>query len=357
MSSRFDSASQKTVEMRLHVLENSMDGDGAESQIAEPIFETTITHETLWKTLLVLRQHLGNADLNRFRVSLALAGSRDNQCIPLVDFWSRHFLKGLGLELTTGCLANRFQPIVSRSTMKIYGHELLVHYADQETQFNAGDLLRHAGNDAERLAIERLCWMACIRGLKNLPTGMLGFVNVNPQLFFNGLTNWTIVEHALQESSVSKARVVTEILESATPYDPSSLREFVADCRRQGFSIALDDWGRQSHSLAMLDLVRPDFLKLEMETVRGCHEDHYRRTMVNGIIELCRKLKTRIILEGIESRQDWDWAKNTGADLVQGYFLGRPVTQPIESLAIPATIVLGPHFQSRNVVEHAATAE
>jgi EAL domain-containing protein (putative c-di-GMP-specific phosphodiesterase class I) len=357
MSSRFDSASQKSVEMRLLVLENSVDGDGPESLNAEPVFENTTTPEKLWKTLLILRQHLGNTDLNRFQVTLTLPSARDNQWIPLNDFWSRHFLKGLGLELATGRLANRFQPIVSRSTVKIFGHELLVHYADQETQFNAGDLLQHAGNEAERLAIERLCWMACIRGLKNLPLTTLGFVNINPQLFFYGLTNWTIVEQAIQESSVSKSRVVTEILESATPYDPSSLREFVADCRRQGFSIALDDWGRQSHSLAMLDLVRPDFLKLEMETVRGCHEDHYRRTMVNGVIELCRKLKTRIILEGIESRQDWDWAKNTGADLVQGYFLGRPVTQPIESLAIPATIVLGPHFQSRSVVENEATTE
>jgi EAL domain-containing protein (putative c-di-GMP-specific phosphodiesterase class I) len=148
-----------------------------------------------------------------------------------------------------------------------------------------------------------------------------------------------------------------EILESATPYDPSSLREFVVDCRRQGFSIALDDWGRQSRSLAMLELVRPDFLKLEMETVRGCHEDYYRRTIVNGVIELCRKLKTRIILEGIESQQDWDWAKNTGADLVQGYFLGKPTKQPIESLVIPATIMVGPHFQSRGVVENATALE
>ncbi len=357
MLSRFDPDTQKTAQLRLLVLENPLEINGAESPNEEPIFETTTTYEKLWKTLLILRQHLGNADLNRFRVNLAVPKTPNKHWIPFTDFWSKHFLKGLGLELANGRLANRFQPIVSRNTVKIFGHELLVHYSDQESQFDAGNLLRHSGNEAERIAIERLCWMACLNGLRKLPQGTLGFVNLNPQLFFCGLTNWTMVERELHQISVSKPQVVLEILESATPYDPSCLREFVVDCRRQGFSIALDDWGRQSHSLAMLELVRPDFLKLEMETVRGCHEDHFRRTMVNGVIDLCRKLKTRIILEGIESCQDWDWAKNTGADLVQGYFLGRPATQPIESLAIPATINLGPHFQSRSAEKIAAVLD
>lgn len=48
-------------------------------------------------------------------------------------------------------------------------------------------------------------------------------------------------------------------------------------------------------------------------------------TIVLATIELGHKLGLRVVAEGIEDQETYDWLKDIGCDIGQGYHIGRPV--------------------------------
>ncbi len=307
-------------------------------QISETaILRTTVPSPQLWQVLLEWRDHLGNEDLSQFRIRYKTTDQAFTRSIPFLDFWRHHFVSGLRDELTRGKLGCKFQSIWTRENREVFGYELLINFKDHDLDLSGGDLFQRVLDEQERLTLEGVSWIACLHALSSLPDGALGFVNLNPEIFFRGITDWRRTMAYLGQE-VCRSRIVLELLETSGSYCERSLREFARDCRRRGFLLAIDDWGQHQGNLAILETVRPDFVKLEVEMVRGAHAHRFRRSLVEGVIELCRSLNIKIVLEGIETESDWRWAKASQADFLQGYFLGRPLRLPIECRLPIATI-------------------
>ena len=66
-----------------------------------------------------------------------------------------------------------------------------------------------------------------------------------------------------------RLRVVVEVTERAVAGDPARLLATVAQARRAGWGVALDDVGAAPASLAVLPFVRPDLIKLDMRLLQG----------------------------------------------------------------------------------------
>lgn len=306
------------------------------------IVHAVVPQSRLWQTLMTWREHLAGVDVAdlfvRVKYSTKFPMKHQTREIPFAAFWRLHFLQGLTDELKRGTLQCKFQPIVSRVHRSIFGYELLANFRDEKFDLGAVEILRQARGEQERLALEGLFWTTSLKQLRHLPGNALGFVNLNPEIFFQGITDWRRTDRELVASSVPPSRVVVELLETETPYEECQLKSFVAECRRRGFAIAIDDWGQHLGNLKILESTRPDFIKLEVQMVKGAYNDPYRRRMIESVIELCRSLDTRVVLEGIETVEDWEWAKDSLADFLQGYHLGRPQRSPVDCPLPTATI-------------------
>jgi EAL domain-containing protein (putative c-di-GMP-specific phosphodiesterase class I) len=302
------------------------------------IVHSVVPQNRLWQTLMAWREHLVGVDIGDLLVRVKYSAKHPTREIPFADFWRLHFLQGLTDELKRGTLRCKFQPIVSRVHQSIFGYELLANFHDEKLDLGAYDLFRQVHDARERLALEGLLWTSALKQLRHLPNNKLGFVNLNPEIFFQGITDWRRTDRELAKASIAPSRMVVEILESETPYDFGELKNFVSECRRRSFTIAVDDWGQHSGNLTVLEAVRPDFVKLDVQTVRGASTDPYRRTLVEGVIDFCRSLDTKVVLEGIETADDWEWAKDSRAEFLQGYHFGRPNRSPVDCWLPTATI-------------------
>jgi EAL domain-containing protein (putative c-di-GMP-specific phosphodiesterase class I) len=129
-------------------------------------------------------------------------------------------------------------------------------------------------------------------------------------------------------SGIEPGRFVFEVVESDQILDLGKLLMILDWFRDAGCRVALDDVGAGYNSLNLLTLVKPDFVKLDMELVRGVHRDPYKSCVARKLLELARELGVLTVAEGVETHEEWQWTRDHGADLAQGYLFAKPAPSP-----------------------------
>ena len=115
-----------------------------------------------------------------------------------------------------------------------------------------------------------------------------------------------------------------EITESALADNHTELLEAIQLMHQLGFAVALDDFGVGYSSLTALKHSQFDILKLdksfldELRTVKG-------DKIVLCIIELAKSLGMKIVAEGVETKEQYEFLKKHHCDILQGFYLGKPM--------------------------------
>ncbi|MCU0933086.1 MAG: EAL domain-containing protein, partial [Thiobacillaceae bacterium] len=78
-------------------------------------------------------------------------------------------------------------------------------------------------------------------------------------------------------------------------------------------------------SLAYLKRFPLDQLKIDQSFVRDLTHDTGDRELVSTIIAMARKLRLKVLAEGVETREQFDYLVEQGCDAYQGYLYSRPV--------------------------------
>ena len=98
-----------------------------------------------------------------------------------------------------------------------------------------------------------------------------------------------------------RLRVVVEVTERAVAGDPARLLATVAQARKAGWGVALDDVGAAPASLAVLPFVRPDLIKLDMRLLQG-RTTAEAAHIVNTVRAQAERTDAVVIAEGIETK-------------------------------------------------------
>lgn len=173
-----------------------------------------------------------------------------------------------------------------------------------------------AGATAE---LDQLCLTTAIESASGrLPTWCPLFVNVEPVTLSSEL-----VRRTAPIAVAGDRPLVLEVTERAITTSPAMLLAGVQAAREHGWSIALDDVGVEPGSLALLPIIRPDVVKLDMGLVRERPDRELGRTMA-AVMAYAERSGATILAEGIETEAHLERAVSLGATLGQGYLFGRP---------------------------------
>ncbi|MGE5147448.1 MAG: EAL domain-containing protein [Candidatus Eiseniibacteriota bacterium] len=126
-------------------------------------------------------------------------------------------------------------------------------------------------------------------------------------------------------AGIEPARVVLEVTESRIANDPTALLDITARLRLKGFGLSIDDFGTGFSSMAQLRRLPFTELKIDRQFVGGALTSDASRSILESSVDLARKLKLTVAVEGVETRAEWDLVAALGCDLAQGYFIGRPM--------------------------------
>ncbi len=225
---------------------------------------------------------------------------------------------------------SHFQPIVhAAEPTRVFAHEALLRGLDPVGELIPPGRLFDAARDAGFLfQLDLLARRTAIYdAARNDLTGCL-FINFNPTAIYDPTFCLRTTVAAIDATGFSRDQIVFEVTESDRAQDAGHLQRILTFYRSAGFQIALDDFGSGYSSLNLLHQLRPDFLKLDIELIRGVHADPYKALIARKILETARELGLQTIAEGIETPEELSWVQAHGADFVQGYLLGRPASVP-----------------------------
>lgn len=131
-----------------------------------------------------------------------------------------------------------------------------------------------------------------------------------------------------QQHEIENRNIILEVTENQLMSNLASGRESLKKLREKGFSIALDDFGTGFSSLAYLAELPIDILKTDIIFARSVPGDRRKEAMARHIVELAHSLDIKVVAEGIETLEQFDFFKKLKSDYFQGYLFARPMPLP-----------------------------
>lgn len=132
------------------------------------------------------------------------------------------------------------------------------------------------------------------------------------------------VREALQRTGVPPSHLELEITETSAMVDPDRSGRALRALATLGVRLSIDDYGTGYGSLAYLQHLPIDRLKVDRSFVKGLVGDPASRAIVQSVVELSGRLGLSVVAEGVEDDQTLLVLRDMGCDLAQGFGLARP---------------------------------
>jgi len=127
------------------------------------------------------------------------------------------------------------------------------------------------------------------------------------------------------ELGISPANLVFELTESRLVRDFRKVLDIMTRMRLKGFGLSIDDFGTGYSSMEHLQNFPFDELKIDKTFVTGASASEASRAIIESSVTLANKLDMRVVAEGVETCEDWQFVSEMGCDIIQGYMLARPM--------------------------------
>jgi EAL domain-containing protein (putative c-di-GMP-specific phosphodiesterase class I)/GGDEF domain-containing protein len=226
--------------------------------------------------------------------------------------------------LRDGLVRTLFQPIVRVPDREIIGFEALSRGPEGSYLESADNLFGFTERAGMLGEVELLCVDRALQNSKKLPRGAVLFVNLSMLGLEYIESEGLGLTVRMEQAGRSPTECVLEITERTYAESASRLRERIAELRKHGFRIAIDDMGTGYSALHVLAELQPDFIKLDKMLVRDLPEEPIKRNLVSAITGFARDSQSIVIAEGVETEDEVGTLEELGIDLQQGFFFGYP---------------------------------
>jgi len=243
----------------------------------------------------------------------------------------------------------RLQPIVELQSRKIVSFEALTRWKNSSGDYVPPDTFIEVAEDIGIITevtdwvVDKVC-QTIVEWKKALPD------NINmPNIDFNasgkefaGQSNHWIkhrmgmedsdygfsdrIQRILKRNAVEPHEVGIEITEGVFISNKDNATQTLDRLSKEGFKVKLDDFGVGYSSLSYLHELSFDYIKIDRSFVNQVGKKSKAGPLLEGIVELARKLDLKVIAEGIEGIDDYSYLRDIGVDYGQGYFFARPMT-------------------------------
>jgi len=249
---------------------------------------------------------------------------------------------GLARVLQDRQLHAVFQPIVDLRDGGVHAHEALIRGPVGTPLHSPDALLSAAAKEGLGYEFEMACIVTQLHAWGKLRQSGRLFLNISAEVMVE-LVAHRGIGHLLEQLSLSGVLpryVVLEITEHERVKDMDRLDEVVSALRETGISIALDDFGDGRSSLRLWSQLRPEIVKIDKYFVQNISATADKLKTVRALLQIADIFETSLVAEGIENAQDLRVIRDLDVRYCQGFFLGRPESQPLLEVGEAVTELL-----------------
>lgn len=147
--------------------------------------------------------------------------------------------------------------------------------------------------------------------------------NLSRMDFFQG-SIFEDVEEIRKRYQVPRNMLYVEITESVFVHEGDVLHQEIQRFRQAGYEVWMDDFGSGYSSLNTLKNYSFDEIKIDMAFLSQFTEKS--QNIIKAIIRMAKKIGIHTLMEGVETREQAEFARSIGCELIQGYYYGRPMS-------------------------------
>ena len=129
----------------------------------------------------------------------------------------------------------------------------------------------------------------------------------------------------LRKYEVDSSEIELEVTESILIEDFEVVTEKLRILKNYGIRISLDDFGTGFSSLSYLKTLPINTLKIDKSFIDTVLSDSATRVITESIVEMVKSLGFESIAEGVEDEQQYKYLHAIGCDVIQGFYLGKPL--------------------------------
>ena len=219
-----------------------------------------------------------------------------------------------------------FQPIVWAQKSTVFGYEVLTRGLPNSSFRNSDVLFGFAREAKLAWALETVALEAALKRLRSFELdGKKFLLNLEAEMFEESEFR---IHEMVSFFSEHRGNFVFELTERAAIEDYAVFRRLLDEFREKGIEVAIDDAGSGYASLEAIAALAPDYLKITKGLVSTLADEPIKQDLVKMLVDLAGKIGAKTLAEGLETVEEYEWCRDLGIDLLQGYYLAHPQDEP-----------------------------
>lgn len=221
-----------------------------------------------------------------------------------------------------------FQPKFDCKTKEIVGSEALARWYRKDGKIYFPnkfiDISEKNGliKEIDKLILEDVCininkWRK--QGLKLMPIS----VNVS-RIYLNNMDIIYDLNEILAKYDIQSKYIKLEITERSLVSNEELLTKIINEMHKYGFKVLLDDFGVGYSSLSSINKLKFDTLKIDKSFVDAIGSKN-GDCILKNIINLGKVLRMEVVVEGVETKEQYEFLKENRCDTIQGYYFSKPL--------------------------------
>jgi len=218
-----------------------------------------------------------------------------------------------------------YQPVVDVKTRQLCGVEALIRWRHPEKGLISPDQFIPLAESTGLIVplgewiLQRACADAAA-----WPAHIKVAINISAVQFKKG-NLFDVILCTLVETGLAPERLELEITETSLLENQEAHLATIRQLKNLGITMALDDFGTGYSSVTYLTNFPFDKIKIDRAFTHGVLTRRDCAAVVSAVLALAQGLGTITTVEGVETEEQFEYMREAGVDLAQGYLFGRPV--------------------------------
>ncbi|MFS8153207.1 EAL domain-containing protein [Vreelandella titanicae] len=222
-----------------------------------------------------------------------------------------------------------YQPQIHAPSGRVVGVEALIRWQHPERgNIPPSDFISLAEDTGQIIPISEWVLATACRDAQQLNGLGLGeitmAVNISP-MQFQRPGFFASIEQVLASSGLRPALLELELTESVLMESAEQAIQALKHLRALGVQIALDDFGTGFSSLSYLKRLPINRIKIDRSFVRDVISDRHDAAIIEGVVAMAGKMGLEVLVEGVETAEQFGYLLKRHCDYYQGYFFARPM--------------------------------
>jgi EAL domain-containing protein (putative c-di-GMP-specific phosphodiesterase class I) len=132
------------------------------------------------------------------------------------------------------------------------------------------------------------------------------------------------MQHRMDETGFDCSRLVVQVPEQDAAKHIKQTQELVKRIRKLGIGFALEHYGTDRDRFQILDILKPDYIKIDGELMHSLMTDESMQSSVSKIVKAAQKRDIKTIAERVENANAMAVLFQLGLDFMQGHYVHEP---------------------------------